>query len=131
MVSIGIIVAGWATVKAYKEKQFLFDTKRKVIMALFVLIVALSYYINYAIMADPRNVNISSDLLQNFELPLFALFFGICFVIPKALKLILLVFGMFTFGYLTLYYLIGFHNPYWLNLDLPLNFGLERLLNII
>ena len=82
MFSIGIIVAGGATVKACKEKQFLFDTKRKVVMAVLVLIIALSYYTNYAIMADPRNINISSNLLQNFELPLFALFFGICFVLP-------------------------------------------------
>lgn len=131
MFSIGIIIAGGATVKACKEKQFLFDTKRKVVVAVLVLIIALSYYTNYAIMADPRNINISSNLLQNFELPLFALFFGICFVLPKALKRLLLAFGIFTFGYFSLYYLIGFHNQYWLNLDLPWDFAFQQLLSII
>ncbi|WP_368251430.1 hypothetical protein [Enterococcus sp. 2201sp1_2201st1_B8_2201SCRN_220225] len=131
MFSIGIVLAGLVTVKACKEKSFLFDTKQKMLMGFLLFIVAVSFYVNKDIMADPRNANISSNLLQNFELPLFSLFFGICFVMPKALKRLLLAFGFFTFGYLALHYLIGFHNPYWLNLDLPVNFGFWRLLNII
>ena len=131
MHSMGIVLAGWAAIRAYKEKQFLFAAKQKVLMGVLVLIVVVSFYVNKDIMADPLNANISSNLLQNFELPLFSLFFGICFIMPPALQRLLLAFGIFTFGYFTLYYLIGFHNPYWLNLDLPVDFALKRLLNII
>lgn len=83
MHSMGIVLAGWAAVRAYKEKTFLFGTKQKVIMGALVLIVAVSLYVNKDIMADPRNANISSDYYKILNCPCSHCFLAFVLSCPK------------------------------------------------
>ncbi len=101
------------------KEQWLFDRKRLTILALMFMIVGISWGLNDKIMKDPLNQNIRSDLLFNYSFPLLICMLGLFIKeIPRWGRIVTLSFGFMIFGYLALHYLIGFHNPYWENLQL-------------
>nr|KAF1295040.1 hypothetical protein BAU18_03195 [Enterococcus diestrammenae] len=72
-------------------------------------IVLISLYLNWEKEPDIKN------LLLNFLLPAILLTSGVA--LPpkdhKIAKWIFILLGSFWFGYISLYYLIGFHNHLW------------------
>ncbi|EEV29054.1 MULTISPECIES: hypothetical protein [Enterococcus] len=101
------------------KEQWLFDRKRLTILALMFVIIGISWGLNDKIMKDPRNQNIRSDLLFNYSFPLLIGMLGLFIKeIPRWGRIVTLSFGFMIFGYLAMHYLIGFHNPYWENLQL-------------
>ena len=97
------------------KEQWGFDRKRLTILTLMFVIVGISLGLNDKIMKDPQNQNIRSDLLFNYSFPLLICMLGL---LPRWGRIVTLSFGFMIFGYLALHYLIGFHNPYWENLQL-------------
>ncbi|MDR2832245.1 MAG: hypothetical protein LBV67_00855 [Streptococcaceae bacterium] len=95
------------------EKLYL-DKKRIFLAFALLVIIFISWLMNKDLMNDPRNANIRSNLFENYVLPTFLLLSGV-FVrdVKKFWRIILLIIGIVGFGYLSLHYLIGFHNPYW------------------
>lgn len=105
------------------RKDLVIDKKRITGLVIMAGIILVSGYINADIMSDPANENISSNLYDNFALPSLLLVSSLMIkevAESKYIKWILLILGLFLFGYMSLHYLIGFHNPYWENLGLTI-----------
>lgn len=101
------------------KDSYIIDPKRIAILVILFLVVIVSGFLNHGIMTDPRNDNTSSDLWLNYLIPFSLCFLGLCIKkLPNWVRILLLFTGFFYFGYLALHYLIGFHNPYWENLNL-------------
>ena len=80
-----------------------------IIMLLFsVFTIPISLFLNRQ--TDERITNI----LFNYSQPLFLLFLGSC-RFHRWVKLVLLFLGYILYGYMCLYYMIGFHNHHWGN----------------
>lgn len=112
----------------YQRKELVVDKKRAVIIVVIGLIVIVSGYINVDIMSDPKNKYISGNLYENFALPCFLFLYALCLAnndSENSKKRFIIKWGLGTLGiiwliYTSLHYLIGFHNPYWENLDLSI-----------
>lgn len=79
-----------------------------IIMLLSVFTIPISLFLNWQTSEEISNI------LFNYSQPLFLLFLGIC-RFPRWIKVVLLFLGYILYGYMCLYYMIGFHNPYWGN----------------
>ncbi|PEH49127.1 hypothetical protein [Enterococcus faecium] len=79
-----------------------------IMLLLSVFTIPISLFLNRQ--TDERITNI----LFNYSQPLFLLFLGSC-RFQRWVKLVLLFLGFILYSYMCLYYMIGFHNPYWGN----------------
>ncbi|EIW2162958.1 TPA: hypothetical protein ACOIT9_002840 [Enterococcus faecalis] len=112
----------------YQRKELVIDTKRAVVIIVIGLIVIVSWYTNIGIMSDQKNKYISGNLYENFALPCFLFLYALCLAnndSGNSKKRLIIKWGLGTLGivwliYTILHYLIGFHNPYWENLDLSI-----------
>ncbi len=58
----------------------------------------------------------SGEIVSNFVIPTFIIFFGLSWKgLSNITKGVLIVIGSVWFTYISLHYLVGFHNPYWGN----------------
>lgn len=59
-----------------------------------------------------RSTHSAKQVVRNFMIPTILLYFGLSeHEINKLAKLNLVILGLIWFGFIALYYLIGFHNP--------------------
>lgn len=73
-----------------------------------IAVIMISLYVHRSFQSTPRN------LLNNFLIPSFLVFFGLSWEnLSKLAKVILVTIGSLWFIYIALHYLIGFHNPFW------------------
>lgn len=90
----------------HSEKLTINKPKFFVYIAMIGIIVA-SLIVN-------RDLSTTRHIISNFVVPSMLLHFGLLQE-KRAARVILLITGLIYFGYITLYYLIGFHNPNWGN----------------
>ncbi|HRN43719.1 MAG TPA: hypothetical protein PLH20_02825 [Flavobacterium sp.] len=75
-----------------------------------LIIISFSIQMNKGYSITPK------EILSNFAIPTFMMFFGLSWEgINEINKRLLLVIGSIWFTYISLHYLVGFHNPYWGN----------------
>ena len=75
-----------------------------------LIIISFSIQMNKGYSITPK------EILCNFAIPTFMMFFGLSWEgINEINKRLLLVIGSIWFTYISLHYLVGFHNPYWGN----------------
>lgn len=79
-----------------------------IMLLLSVFTTPISLFLNWQ--TEERSTNI----LFNYSQPLFLLFLGSC-RFHRWVKLVLLFLGYNLYGYMCLYYMIGFHNHHWGN----------------
>ena len=79
-----------------------------IMLLLSVFTIPISLFLNWQ--TDERITNI----LFNYSQPLFLFFLGSC-RFHRWVKLVLLFIGYILYGYMCLYYMIGFHNHHWGN----------------
>lgn len=83
---------------------------RVVVYLIMIAIVLASLQINRNYASTTRNI------LTNFGLPAMLVFFGLSWNdLSRISRGFLLVIGSIWFLYISLHYVIGFHNPYWGN----------------
>lgn len=79
------------------------------VYVVMVIIIIVSVHLN-------KNVTTIKNIISNFSIPFIMMFFGLSWQeMRRTNKIILLLVGIIWFGYISLHYLIGFHNPYWGN----------------
>jgi len=85
--------------------------KRKTIVYIIMLIIIIS-----SIQLNKSYDTTAREVLSNFAIPTFMVFFGLSWEgLNNTNKVILVVIGGIWFTYISLHYLVGFHNPYWGN----------------
>lgn len=84
-------------------------TKFKFLLyTVMIAVIMISLYVNRNFQSTPRNI------LNNFLIPSFLVFFGLSWeTLSKLSKIVLVTIGSIWFIYIALHYLIGFHNPFW------------------
>lgn len=91
-------------------KKIKFSKTFSFILLFTLFLIFLSYYVNRSTEETLENIS------YTYILGLY--FFGLGTYLPKLNKLlarIFLVIGSYFYMYLFLYYMFGFHNPYWGN----------------
>lgn len=91
-------------------KKIKFSKTFSFILLFTLFLIFLSYYVNRSTEETLENIS------HTYILGLYFFWLGTC--LPKLNKLlacIFLVIGSCFYLYLFLYYMIGFHNPYWGN----------------
>lgn len=70
----------------------------------------------FSILMNKGHAITAGEILSNFVIPTFIIFFGLSWKgLSNITKGVLIVIGSIWFTYISLHYLVGFHNPYWGN----------------
>ena len=92
------------------SRKIKINRSRVIVYVIMIVIIIASLQINKAYASTTRNI------LSNFGAPATLLFFGLSWNdLSRMSRVFFLVIGSFWFLYISLHFLVGFHNPYWGN----------------